>query len=616
MTKDNTVEVDVQKIMEEIRRNIQMEEDMNTLPRFEDIPVSGGSPEGEKQAQATAEICEERIDWPALQEAVKYVNTHYDIPYYWPFSGSKVKVFMKRVVRKIAKCLLAPIVAMQNMMNAHLVRCVNNLRHGVRELFGRTDAQAGELQRLELACTAQLDAMRRVVSAQEAGFKAEIRRIEVTYSKKLQAALSQAAHREDEIRRIEGDYIALQEDLSARMESQADEIRRLEDLHESELSAMRYELEAGYKAEISRIEGTYSEEIKAMSSQAALREEEIKRLEALCDEAISTLKRELSELTATSTEALDAVRRRLEEQVETLQNVRAGVERLTQTEGSIQGRLDAQERKIVYLDRQSDSFSAGVAKTIMEHMRRDDAPAGQQAAPQEEPTKSDGNTYRIVDYFKFQNDFRGSRSTIMERQEMYLPYFQNAAADVLDIGCGRGEFLRLMKDHGIPAFGVDLYPEYVIEGEMNGLDIRQGDGIAFLRDTKEQYGGIFACQVIEHISFEQLQELCAAAYKKLVKGSYLILETPNPTCLSIFTSTFYVDPTHNKPVHPLLLEYVLREVGFTEIKILFSDSSRTGYSLPHIESKEISNLDEVNAAITRVSDLLYGCLDYAVIAKK
>ena len=198
---------------------------------------------------------------------------------------------------------------------------------------------------------------------------------------------------------------------------------------------------------------------------------------------------------------------------------------------------------------------------------------------------------------------------------MYLPYFRKSDKPVLDVGCGRGEFLRLMKNHGIQAFGVDLYPEYVVEGELNGLDIRQGDAIQFLKDSTQSFAGIFASQVIEHISFEQLQILCQSAYEKLEDGAYLILETPNPTCLSMFTSSFYIDPTHNKPIHPLTLEYILHEVGFQEVHIVYTQASRQ-QALPLIKGDGIQNLDEVNAAITRVSDMLYGSLDYAVIAKK
>lgn len=324
----------------------------------------------------------------------------------------------------------------------------------------------------------------------------------------------------------------------------------------------------------------------------------------------------IKQLDTSNMEVIDNLRSAAMEMTRQLQTAQQHIDRLVQAEEALNGKLDKLETKVGYLDRQSDTFSVTAAKAILTYNRQMGLPDSEQLVRPQKPQKDDGNLYKALDYFKFQNDFRGTRSTIMERQEMYLSYFENASAPVLDIGCGRGEFLCLLKNHGIPAFGVDLYPEYVAEGELNGLDVRQGDGIAFLKETDSQFGGIFACQVIEHISFDQLQELCALAYEKLLPGAYLALETPNPTCLSMFATSFYMDPTHIKPVHPLLLEYLLRKIGFKEVKIIYTSASKAGFPLPKIDSNEIKNLEEVNAAIGRVSEFLYGSLDYAVIAKK
>jgi len=84
----------------------------------------------------------------------------------------------------------------------------------------------------------------------------------------------------------------------------------------------------------------------------------------------------------------------------------------------------------------------------------------------------------------------------------------------------------------------------------------------------------------------------------------------------MFTSNFYLDPTHTNPVHPILLTYMLREAGFSDVQTVYTDASRAGNPLPLIDSNGIRNLEEVNRAIERVSDLLYGSLDYAVIARK
>lgn len=337
-------------------------------------------------------------------------------------------------------------------------------------------------------------------------------------------------------------------------------------------------------------------------SQAAQRLEELYERQTMGESSLQALKQlqeqDLSILTA------------LSEKADWQAVITTGISEKTDQTG---------QKTELLLQKIDDTISASVAKIIMEYRRQDGVPANQTAeVRQSVPLASPGgeSTYTRLDYFKFQNHFRGTRSLITERQKVYLPYFQNSRAPVLDIGCGRGEFLQLMKDNQIPAFGVDLYPEHSLEGELNGLDIRQGDGIAFLKSSNQQYGGIFSAQVIEHISFEALQEFCAIAYEKLLPGSYFVIETPNPTCLSTFAASFYIDPTHNKPVHPGLLEYLLKEVGFTEVQIVFTEASRAGSALPQIDSDVIKNLDELNAAIAKVSALLYGSMDYAAVAKK
>ena len=299
---------------------------------------------------------------------------------------------------------------------------------------------------------------------------------------------------------------------------------------------------------------------------------------------------------------------------------------LEQSEGSIreataslEQRLRTLQQRVDDLETQNDDLLAAIARRNLVQKPSFGLTENEKPVPTspEESTAGDAeeSVYTVLDYFKFENHFRGPRSVIRERQGIYLPYFRDQAGPVLDLGCGRGEFLQVMKQNNIPAFGIDLYPEYVEEGKLLDIDIRQGDGIAWLRESQEQYGGIYVGQVIEHISFQQLQELCSLAFEKLLPDSWLILETPNPMCLSVFANSFYIDPTHNRLVHPLTLKYLLEEIGFHSVDILFTECSRMD-PLPLIKSDEIININEVNAGIRRVSDLLFGSQDYAVVARR
>lgn len=361
-----------------------------------------------------------------------------------------------------------------------------------------------------------------------------------------------------------------------------------------------------------RLDELYGFAEKQMKFQTQVQADTLSTAEKL-NELYGGIKRqaeELNELYDRVAQQAEELRREAEAQTETDQAFR-------QQTGELRQQIEAFRQRLEALSRQGDMFSASVAKTILEYRQEAGLPieALRSKAPASQAESEDGDTYTVLDYFKFQNNFRGTRALITERQEMYLPYFKDSREPVLDIGCGRGEFLSLMKANKIPAFGVDMYPEYVIEGGMNGLDVRLGDGIEFLQNAKQSFGGIFVCQVIEHISFTQLQTLCAAAYEKLVPGGYLILETPNPRCLSIYTNGFYIDPTHDKPVHPLMLQYLVGEIGFEDVKIEYTECSRER-PLPQIQSDEIKNLDQINEGIARVSNMLFGSQDYAVIARK
>lgn len=235
---------------------------------------------------------------------------------------------------------------------------------------------------------------------------------------------------------------------------------------------------------------------------------------------------------------------------------------------------------------------------------------------EEEVQRMNASPYEAINYSKFEQYFRGKKEEISINQSAYIPYF-DGKKKVLELGCGRGEFLQLLKDNGIPAKGIDLYDDFVKECISEGLDVQQGDGIEYLKQISDNsVDGIFAAQLIEHLSVTQLTELCHNAYRKLQEGGIIVLETPNPTCLSMYTNAFYIDPSHVKPVHPKFLEYILREAGFEKIEVVYTESSKVGYRLPLLDMKEAENLNDFNNGINLLSDMIFGSQDYAIIATK
>lgn len=229
----------------------------------------------------------------------------------------------------------------------------------------------------------------------------------------------------------------------------------------------------------------------------------------------------------------------------------------------------------------------------------------QSNAPKAEPRSAagTGSDYDVIDYFDFENHFRGSIAQIKEAQRMYLPYFEGKK-HVLDIGCGRGEFLSLLKEEGIPAEGVDVYEPYIDYCRMQGFSAKCGDGIAHLAGM-DSADGIFVGQVVEHLTTEQIVQLCNTAYEKLSDGGCIVIETPNPTSLAIYTGAFYIDPSHVKPVHPLTMQYFLEKAGFKQIEILYPEQSR-----PDVQ------IGTADPDILKMKEILFGAQDYAVIAVK
>jgi len=222
------------------------------------------------------------------------------------------------------------------------------------------------------------------------------------------------------------------------------------------------------------------------------------------------------------------------------------------------------------------------------------------------------------DYFLFENRFRGSEDKIKESLRYCIPWFKGRQ-NVLDIGCGRGEFLELMRENNIPAWGIDINEEFVRYCCDKGLEAKLGDGVAVLEGLEDNsLGGIFMGQVIEHLEPRYLTRFLELAARKLQPGACLVAETPNPTMLSTFSNSFYLDLSHTKPVHPETMRFLMEYYGFEEVEIKYSQSSKIPYSLALLQADEgqIPNLKSFNEGINLLNDLLFGYQDYIIIGKK
>jgi SAM-dependent methyltransferase len=228
---------------------------------------------------------------------------------------------------------------------------------------------------------------------------------------------------------------------------------------------------------------------------------------------------------------------------------------------------------------------------------------------------------REPEYMRFEDRHRGSEENIKWKQKNYLPYFKDRGP-VLDIGCGRGEFLGLLKEAGVQASGVDTNQEFILHCRAKGLEACSGDGLVYLKSLPDQgLGGIFLSQVIEHLDPELLREVVRVGFAKLRTGGILLAETINPQCLSTFSGAFYLDLSHKNPIHPEAARYLWESYGFRQVELLYASPFPEEMKLKEMIRREDDSYEDelariLNENVRSLNALLYGFQDYAVLGYK
>jgi O-antigen chain-terminating methyltransferase len=217
-------------------------------------------------------------------------------------------------------------------------------------------------------------------------------------------------------------------------------------------------------------------------------------------------------------------------------------------------------------------------------------------------------------YTGFENRFRGPEDAVKSQLGDYLRYFKKGSK-VVDLGCGRGEFLDLLKSKWIDAEGIDINEQMVDICKDKGLACRKGDILEALADYQDaSLGGIFSSQVIEHLPPPYLRRLMEVAFLKLAPSAPMVLETINPASVFALVEIYHLDISHEQPVHPQALKFLLESSGFEDVTI------RYGPPLEQEMLKTIPGADEhtalLNENIDSLNKLLFAPPNYAAISYK
>jgi SAM-dependent methyltransferase len=223
-------------------------------------------------------------------------------------------------------------------------------------------------------------------------------------------------------------------------------------------------------------------------------------------------------------------------------------------------------------------------------------------------------------YLDFEERFRGSRDEIRARQRdavQYLSGLQPGRGPLLDMACGRGEWLDVLGSEGIDAYGVDSNAAMISEAAAAGLDVRCEDALVHLAKVEESsLQGISAFHFVEHIPLGVLVKMLDDALLALRPGGILLFETPNPTNLMVGSASFYLDPTHVRPIHPEFLRFLVESRGFVDVQIHYvhpAIPAETMIASGPTEGYPDARLDRV---VHAVEGFVYGPQDYVLTARR
>lgn len=294
-----------------------------------------------------------------------------------------------------------------------------------------------------------------------------------------------------------------------------------------------------------------------------------------------------------------------------LQSVTATVGMLEAVVQSLQTRLTATEK--VALHQRSELLRA---RSQVGRLSRAVAPEADPAPPVEWTA----DALDEQGYLDFEERFRGSRDEIRSRQLDAVEFVRGLRpgnGPLLDIACGRGEWLDILGAEGIEAYGVDSNTAMIADAAAAGLDVRHEDALVHLAKLEESsLQGISAFHFVEHIPLGVLVQMLDDALLALRPDGILLFETPNPTNLMVGSASFYLDPTHVRPIHPEFLRFLVESRGFVDVKIHYVHPAVPAQTMIESGPPEGYSDARLNRVVSAVEAFVYGPQDYVLTARR
>ncbi len=266
-------------------------------------------------------------------------------------------------------------------------------------------------------------------------------------------------------------------------------------------------------------------------------------------------------------------------------------------------------------DRLRDELEERVFR--LERVRR--TPGAPAAVPAQEAISATAADAPAFDYFTFEARMRGSQEDVRRRQQVYVEDFRGSGR-VLDLGCGRGEFLSLLREAGIDAAGVDSDADMVELCRSEGLAVEHADAGTYLAQlVDDSLGGVFAAHVLEHLRPALLVRVLELVAVKLRPGGVFIAETPNPLSLGALKN-YFADLTHAQPLVPETLMLLARQAGFARTEVRFLNEPAAEERLRPVELPPDPAFDDARVAlaanVARLNQVVFGPQDYALVARR